>query len=180
VKLLTIAVSTFLACFVDIGEIDVHRCLNFPWMINNFTNIKKTNKESLNSDGHQFHQYQQNKESLNSNGQQFHQYQQNGQSPLTRCDVRIHVLVWDRHNNVAGLFLAFRKKMHVKSTPICCISGIKHRRDLEMKLTRGKGDNPLISLALPHYCVCPKQGRLHFDGDCLRQGRLLVSKCFPS
>jgi hypothetical protein len=25
------------------------------------------------------------------------------QSPLTRCDVRIHVLVWDRHNNVAGL-----------------------------------------------------------------------------
>ena len=34
------------------------------------------NKESLNSDSHQFHQYQQNKESLNSNGQQFQQYQQ--------------------------------------------------------------------------------------------------------
>jgi DNA-binding TFAR19-related protein (PDSD5 family) len=37
-------------------------------------------KESLNSDGQQFRQYQQNKESLNSNGQQFHQYQQNKES----------------------------------------------------------------------------------------------------
>ena len=63
-------------------------------MANNSTNINKT-KESLNSDGQQFHQYQQNKrkfkteivnnstninktkESLNSDGQQFHQYQQN-------------------------------------------------------------------------------------------------------
>ena len=62
-------------------------------MVNNSTNINKT-KESLNSDGRQFHQYQQNKrkfnndsqqflqyqqtkESLNSDGQQFHQYQQN-------------------------------------------------------------------------------------------------------
>ena len=44
-------------------------------MVNNST-INKT-KESLNSDGQQFHQYQQNKESLNSDGQQFHQYQQN-------------------------------------------------------------------------------------------------------
>ena len=62
-------------------------------MVNNSTNINKTNnhlspKESLNSDGQQFHQYQQSnllspKESLNSNGQQFHQYQQNKQSPLT-------------------------------------------------------------------------------------------------
>ena len=69
-------------------------------MVNNSTNINKTNnhlspKESLNSDGQQFHQYQQNKqsplakeslnsdkESLNSDGQQFHQYQQNKQSPL--------------------------------------------------------------------------------------------------
>ena len=39
--------------------------------------------ESLNSDGQQFHQYQQNKESLNSDGQQFHQYQQNKQWLLT-------------------------------------------------------------------------------------------------
>ena len=57
-------------------------------------NIIKT-KESLNSDGQQFHQYHQNfllfmtlmvnnsiniiktKESLNSDGQQFHQYHQN-------------------------------------------------------------------------------------------------------
>jgi hypothetical protein len=45
-------------------------------MVNNSTNINKT-KESLNSDGRQFHQYQQNRENLNSDGQQFHQYQQN-------------------------------------------------------------------------------------------------------
>ena len=54
-------------------------------MVNNSTNINKT-KDSLNSDGQQFHQYQQNKrkfktkeqnKSLNSDGQQFHQYQQN-------------------------------------------------------------------------------------------------------
>jgi hypothetical protein len=44
-------------------------------MVDNSTNINKT-KESLNSDGQQFHQYQQNKERLNSDGQQFHQYQQ--------------------------------------------------------------------------------------------------------
>ena len=43
-------------------------------------------KESLNSDGQQFHQYQQlnnhlsPKESLNSDAQQFYQYQQNEQS----------------------------------------------------------------------------------------------------
>ena len=45
-------------------------------MVNNSTNINKT-KQSLNSDGRQFHQYQQNRENLNSDGQQFHQYQQN-------------------------------------------------------------------------------------------------------
>jgi hypothetical protein len=45
-------------------------------MVNNSTIIKR-NKESLNSDGQQFHHYQRNKESLNSDGQQFHQYQQN-------------------------------------------------------------------------------------------------------
>jgi hypothetical protein len=44
-------------------------------MVNNSTNINKP-KESLNSDGQQFYQYQQNKESLNSDGQQFLQYQQ--------------------------------------------------------------------------------------------------------
>jgi hypothetical protein len=59
-------------------------------MVNNSTNINKTNnnlspKDSLNSDVQQFHQYQQNKndlspkESLYSEGQQFHQYQQNKQ-----------------------------------------------------------------------------------------------------
>ena len=45
-------------------------------MVNNSTNINKT-KESWNSDGQQFYQYQQNRESLNIDGQQFHQYQQN-------------------------------------------------------------------------------------------------------
>ena len=48
-------------------------------MVNNFTIINEKNKESLNSDGQQFHQYQQNKESLNGDGQQFHQYQRNKQ-----------------------------------------------------------------------------------------------------
>ena len=45
-------------------------------MVNNSTNINKT-KECLNSDGQQFHQYQQNKESLNNDSQQFLQYKQN-------------------------------------------------------------------------------------------------------
>jgi FtsZ-binding cell division protein ZapB len=45
-------------------------------MVDNSTNINKT-KERLNSDGQQFHQYQQNRENLNSDAQQFHQYQQN-------------------------------------------------------------------------------------------------------
>jgi hypothetical protein len=41
-------------------------------------------KESVNSDGQQFRQYQQNELIvLNSSGQQFHQYQQNKQLPLT-------------------------------------------------------------------------------------------------
>ena len=44
--------------------------------VKNSTNINKT-KESLISDGQEFHQYQQNKESLISDGQEFHQYQQN-------------------------------------------------------------------------------------------------------
>ena len=45
-------------------------------MVKNSTNINKT-KESLISDGQEFHQYQQKKESLISDGQEFHQYQQN-------------------------------------------------------------------------------------------------------
>ena len=45
-------------------------------MVNNSTNINKT-KESLNSDGQQFHQYQQNKNSLINDSQQFLQYKQN-------------------------------------------------------------------------------------------------------
>jgi hypothetical protein len=35
-------------CFLDIGGIVVHQCLSFP-------------KENLNSDGQQFHKYQENK-----------------------------------------------------------------------------------------------------------------------
>ena len=45
-------------------------------MVNNSTNINKT-KESFNSDGQQFHQYQQNKRKFKSDGQEFYQYQQN-------------------------------------------------------------------------------------------------------
>jgi hypothetical protein len=37
-------------------------------MVSNTTNINKT-KESLNSDGQQFHQYQQNKRMFNCDGQ---------------------------------------------------------------------------------------------------------------
>ena len=44
-------------------------------MVNNSTNINKA-KQSLNSHGQQFNQYQQNNRSLNSHGQQFNQYQQ--------------------------------------------------------------------------------------------------------
>jgi hypothetical protein len=82
-ELLTISVQTFL-WFVDIGGIVDHHCSNFPlvcwywrncrpsllklsfvlkvWtvMVNNSSNINKP-KESLNSDGQQFLQYQQNK-----------------------------------------------------------------------------------------------------------------------
>ena len=47
-------------------------------MVNNFT--KSTQQRNLNSDGQQFHQYQQNKENLNSDGQQFHKYQQKKES----------------------------------------------------------------------------------------------------
>jgi hypothetical protein len=51
-------------CFVDIGEIFYQRYLELGlWCLTPFstTNINKTNKESLNSDGQQFHQNQQNK-----------------------------------------------------------------------------------------------------------------------
>jgi hypothetical protein len=45
-------------------------------MVSNTTNTNKT-KESLNSDGQQYHNINKTKESLNSDGHQFHQYQQN-------------------------------------------------------------------------------------------------------
>ena len=45
-------------------------------MVKNSTNINQA-KESLISDGQEFHQYQQNKRNLISDGQEFHQYQQN-------------------------------------------------------------------------------------------------------
>jgi hypothetical protein len=52
--------------FVGIGEIDDHYCLNFN--INKRNNhlssyLTEHKQESLNSNGHQFHQYQQNKQS---------------------------------------------------------------------------------------------------------------------
>ena len=53
------------------------------------------------------------KESLNSNGEQFHQYQQNKQSSFTwthwtqkrpqHMMLEIQVLAWDSHTHVAGL-----------------------------------------------------------------------------
>jgi hypothetical protein len=51
-----------LLCFVDIGRIVDHHCFNFLLFCCS-TNINKT-KEFLNSDGQQFHQYQQNKRKL--------------------------------------------------------------------------------------------------------------------
>jgi hypothetical protein len=48
-----------IVCFVDIGGIDDHHCLN----VINKTNNHLSPRERLNSDGHQFHQYQQNKQS---------------------------------------------------------------------------------------------------------------------
>jgi GTP-sensing pleiotropic transcriptional regulator CodY len=45
-------------------------------MVNNSTNINKA-KESLNSDGRQFHQYQKTKVNLSNDSQQFLQNQQN-------------------------------------------------------------------------------------------------------
>jgi hypothetical protein len=66
-------------CFADIGGIVDHHCLEvvvcFVYIgkkaltvkVNNSTNINKTNnnlspKETINSDGQQFHHYQQNKQ----------------------------------------------------------------------------------------------------------------------
>ena len=60
-------------------------------MINNSTSINKTNNHLFNSDGQQFHQYQQNKQStLNKDDQQLHQYQQNEQSPLISTEQTEH------------------------------------------------------------------------------------------
>jgi hypothetical protein len=81
-------------------------------------------KRKLNSDGQQFHQYQQNVQSaltfthwtqIKNNhdicSQQFHQYQQNEQSPLTfthwtqnknrlrHMTLDIQVMAWDRHKH---------------------------------------------------------------------------------
>ena len=48
-------------------------------------------KESLNSDGQQFHQCQLNEQSpANSDGQQFHQYQHNEKSPLILTELTEH------------------------------------------------------------------------------------------
>jgi hypothetical protein len=70
-------------------------------MVNNSTNINKTNNH-LSS-----------RESLSSDGQQFHQYHQYGQSLFTsdmsthkiprHMTLEIKVVAWDRHTNVVGL-----------------------------------------------------------------------------
>jgi hypothetical protein len=61
---------------------------------------------------------------LNRDGHQFHQYQQNEQSPLSLTEIteqktiprhmtlKIHVLAWDRNNNVAEL-----NRLMVSQTP---------------------------------------------------------------
>jgi hypothetical protein len=71
-ELLTIIAKVFF-CFVDIGGIVDHHFLNFLlvcwywrncWLsLFNSSNFNKT-KESLSSDGQQFHQYQENKRKL--------------------------------------------------------------------------------------------------------------------
>jgi hypothetical protein len=65
--------------FADIGEIDDHYCLNFL-----FINTNTNKVSSLNFLFIIVIQIQviNNHESLNSNGHQFHQYQQNQQPPL--------------------------------------------------------------------------------------------------
>jgi hypothetical protein len=70
-------------------------------MVNYSTNINKINSDGqqfhqyqqnkqINSDGQQFHQYQQNKQ-INSDGQQFHQYQQNKRPPITSNKTNDHL-----------------------------------------------------------------------------------------
>ena len=71
-------------------------------MVNNSTNINKT-KEILNSDGQQFHQYQQHEQSpLNSDGQQFHQDQQHEQSPLISY-VYIYIVIINNSTNINNM-----------------------------------------------------------------------------
>jgi hypothetical protein len=79
-------------------------------MVNNSTNINKTNNH-LSS-----------KESLNSDGQQYDQYQENKHLPLTlvcwpqirHMAMEIQVLAWDSHKNVAGfnLLLEFQSSWY--------------------------------------------------------------------
>ena len=78
-------------------------------MVNNSTNINKR-KNHLSP-----------KDSLNSDGQKFHQYQQNDQSPsLTEHTKRhmtleIQILIWEKHKHVAGLCsMTFSKKTSVE------------------------------------------------------------------
>ena len=49
-------------------------------MVSNSTNINKT-KESLNSDGQQFHQYQQNEQYLSTSFTEHKKRQQNDRNP---------------------------------------------------------------------------------------------------
>jgi len=59
-------------------------------------------KESLNSDGQQFHQYPK-KKTINSHFNSLNTEKKNPQHMM----LQIHVLAWDRHKIVAGLFLLF-------------------------------------------------------------------------
>jgi hypothetical protein len=72
-----------IVCYVDLGGIDDHHCLEVIVCCHQFHQDQQNKQSPINSDGHQFHQDQQNRQSsLNSDGHQFHQDQQNKESPL--------------------------------------------------------------------------------------------------
>ena len=86
------------------------------------------------------------KESLNSDGHQFCQYQQNKQSPLilteltehkkTPRHMKVEILAWDRHKHVEGLnllmgsFQHFRGQHYWRSTFFCHFVWISRKKSI--------------------------------------------------
>jgi len=92
-------------------------------------------KESLNNDGHQFHQYQQNNELT--------EYKKIPQ----HMTLEIQVLAWDRHKNVTGL----NYLMGPQQTSITYIWDIKsYYKNLQCRLIK----SPMTNLGLKYN---PKQ-----------------------